>query len=254
MTLKQESVALLKAQLATHGLVLCELVAVADLPDSVWLDKPAFRDGSLLLIGHAGRAFWEAMSSGWPQGADPVDQFSANISEQALQAYLANTPRQRLFPDDHCPVNLMALGRLLGWHSTSPLGMGIHAEYGLWSAYRALWWLDAVLEPAEQQPCQIVSTIAASLCATCQTQACIRACPASALSIQGPPELGACADYRLSNHSQCHSDCLARQACPVATEHRYTQAQMAYHYDLSRSAIANYRSQSFAGSPDDEPV
>jgi ferredoxin len=243
MVLKPEPMESLKAQLADHGLVLCELVAVADLPDSVWLDKPAFQGGSLLLTGHAGTAFWQAISSAWPQGSDPVDQFSAKVSEQALQAYLPNTSRQCLFPDDHCPVNLMALGRVLGWHSPSPLGMGIHAEYGLWSAYRALWWLDTALKTPENRSDKALPAIANTICAECETQACISACPASALSAQRMPDLSACADYRLSKDSQCHSDCLARQACPVATEHRYTQAQMAYHYDLSRSAIANYRSQ-----------
>ena len=49
--------------------------------------------------------------------------------------------RRRL--PDPCPswsptVNLQNLGQLLGWHTSSPLMIGIHPEYGLWSAYRVL--------------------------------------------------------------------------------------------------------------------
>ena len=108
--------------------------------------------------------------------------------------------------------------------------MGINADYGMWSAYRALWWLDAELEAVSLSAAQ-------DICSECETQDCLHACPANALVAGAMPDLRKCADFRLSAESACADTCVARMACPVAAEQRYTPEQMAYHYDLARSQI-----------------
>ena len=237
----------IRSEFADVGLLLCDVKPVTDLPDSVWLspdtpDKTRFKSGSLLLVGHAGKRFWEEFNQSefWLNSpeSDPVDNYSSAITQQALDKHLSSIAKQLLFPASDCPVNLMALGRELGWHTPSPLGMGIHEKYGLWSAYRAVWWLD------EAFPENTSRTPATDVCAQCLTQECVAACPGSAVTYDNNPDLGRCADYRLEDNSQCAATCLSRLACPHAPEHRYTETQMHYHYDLALSAIARYRKES----------
>lgn len=237
------SVASLKDDLAREGLLLCDIKSVKALSASVWLESvetPCCESGSLLLIGHAGTRFWESLRENRPDfkgQVDPVDNYSAEVTQQAIDKHLPNVNKQRLFPWDDCPVNLMALGREFAWHSPSPLGMGIHETYGLWSAYRAIWWLDTHWDDRVLSP-------ATNVCAQCETQECVSACPAQAIDHAKTPDLGRCADYRLGVASPCESTCLSRMACPYAVEHRYSAPQMRYHYALARSAIARYRSES----------
>ena len=197
----------------------------------------------LLLIGHAGKKFWDVFQSRIADEVmlkpDPVDRYSRDITAEALEKHLPNINKWLLFPADDCPINLMALGRAFNWHTPSPLGMGIHWNYGLWSAYRAVWWVDVECEGqvSESQ----VKSPATDICSQCETQECVASCPADAIQYRENPDLSSCADYRLQDSSQCESTCLARMACPYAGEHRYIEQQMAYHYELSRSSIADYR-------------
>ena len=240
-----QSYAAVEADLASQGLVLCDLKAVNEIETSVWLSEPehsaTLQSGSLLLLGHAGKQFWEVYqqqtSLEYRNQADPVDRFSAEVTEVILTEHFPQVEKQRLFPSADCSVNLMALGDEMRWHSPSPLGMGIHSEYGLWSAYRAVWWLN-IQRPTIPRP------EVTDICVNCQTQACVSACPGEAITFGNRPNLNRCADYRLEERSACASTCLARRACPYATEHQYPESQMAYHYELARSAIQSYRSQS----------
>lgn len=252
-TLTQQQLVPLFDALAQEGLVLATVVNVQQLPATVWLDPTDTgrkASGSLLLLGHGGKVFWERYQGTEPVSTDPVDHFSAMISAKAIQKYLPNIHHEQLFPLAECPINLMALGRELGWHTPSPLGMGINAQYGLWSAYRALWWLDAELEGAAVVHYDLQnSDTTTDICKQCATQECLHACPASALSADTSPNLQKCADYRLAVASDCHDTCIARRACPVATEHRYSAEQMAYHYDLARSQIHLFSSRKAEETP-----
>ena len=237
--------------MAASGLLLCDVQPVDTLPNNIWLTEAQFERGSFLLLGHAGSDFWQAFKQSNIKGSDPVDRFSREVSERALQKCFPDIARKCVFPSDDCSINLMALGKAFGWHYASPLGMGIHRKYGLWSAYRALWWLDTedlkssgimsvqpLSEPSDTE--QLLP--AKDICAECKTQECVTACPAEAVMYQTIPNLSKCADYRLEDASNCASTCLSRMACPYAAKYRYTQEQVSYHYDLARSAIAAYRS------------
>ncbi|MGB1257077.1 MAG: hypothetical protein ACPG51_14510 [Thiolinea sp.] len=234
--LTQQLLQPLLTDLAEQGFVLATAVGVQQLPAGVWLSPAGICDGTLLLTGHGGPLFWKKFKSSVPAAIDPVDHFSATVSEQLLQKYLPAVARRRLFPSLECPVNLMALGQAIGWHAPSPLGMGINADYGIWSAYRALWWLDAEIETA-------ALPVAKPICSECVTQDCIQACPGNALELNKLPDLQRCADLRLQPESVCAETCVARMACPFAAEQCYTSEQMAYHYDLVRSQIHLFASK-----------
>lgn len=241
MTLLTDNATLtqLESEFFAAGFALYELKPVTTLSASIWLQPFPYQQGSILLLGQAGKLFWPAYTASQPTGDDPVDNYSAEVSDQILAKHLPDTQRQKLFPNSECPVNMMALGRELGWHTPSPLGLGIHQQYGLWSAYRAVWWLDT--EP-DTTTANTQTKPTGNICADCKTQECVRHCPAEAVTHGSMPDITRCADYRYQPDSTCQSACQARLACPVAAEHRYSDEQIAYHYDLKRSMLHYYRS------------
>lgn len=225
------------------GLNVFSALPVRQLGGDCWLGEAPVSHGTLLLLGNGGQDFWRAFCRGRAPGEHPVDDFSARVSEQALQRLLPATERRRLFPAPDCPLLLQRAMARAGWHAPSPLGVGMHAEFGLWSACRAAWWLAAELElPAAGLPAGERRDERADHCAQCVEKPCLAACPGRALSSDRPPQLERCADYRLLDGSDCADTCLARLACPVAPEHRYSDEQLNYHYQLARSAIVHYRS------------
>ncbi|MEM7379399.1 MAG: hypothetical protein AAF460_18080 [Pseudomonadota bacterium] len=226
--------------LAPLGLVVAGWRDTSTLPDDTWLGE-ATTGGSVLVVCNAGGGFWRKLKSGDSLGGpDPVDRGSLAETAAVLDRVLP-VPRTALYPTAAGGrVNLLALLRTLDWQRPSPLGLGIHADYGLWHAVRAVWWLDCA------SPALAARTPAPDLCAACTSQACIQTCPASALTLGRLPDLRACADYRFSTGSRCASTCVARTACPVAPEHRYDAEQIAHHYDLATTAMVAYRGDSGA--------
>lgn len=226
-------------ELDALGLNLHAVLDVAALPASVraGLDLPSdelAKYPRLVLIGHAGRAFWSVLKGRGLHGSDPVDTF---VQEQ-VEAWMARqvgAPAWRLVFPGAAPVGLQALGEQAGWHHPSPFWVGVQAGWGSWYAYRAavlvadLWPLTP-LQRAE------------SPCLSCAARPCVSACPAQALDgdlVQRREGTGlrACVDFRLQAESPCADRCLARQACPVGIEHRYTDEQTAYHYLQSLPAL-----------------
>lgn len=203
---------------------------------------------TLVLVGNRGPDFWSACQASSFKTADhPVDEFSAASVLAALAKYAPETTAQLLYPAPECRVPLQQLGALVGWHQPSPLGTGIHPDWGLWFAYRALILVEAGWQPTE------ALTPASNVCAECASQACLQACPPSALSESAAPDLLACARYRVFGHenhggddagtateSRCATTCLARCACPVAPSQRYTDDQINHHYSRALSALRHW--------------
>ncbi|MEM9604927.1 MAG: hypothetical protein AAGA11_18840 [Pseudomonadota bacterium] len=229
------------AELKALGLAIAGWRDVAALPAACWLGDEVPRTGSLLVICNVGGDFWRALKArGALDSPDPMDEGSLGHTASVLDAVLG-VPRVAAYPTPAGgSVNLLALLRTLDWQQPSPLGLGIHADYGLWHAVRAVWWLDCPAPAADAR------VPAPDLCAHCTTQACIAACPGSALTVGQLPTLSACADYRFAPESQCASGCVARTACPVGAGHRYDTDQIAHHYELATPAMAAYRGDSGA--------
>ena len=187
----------------------------------------------LLLVGNAGARFWEAYAAFGARTADPVDHYSRSV----VGAFMARTaPRARLrwlYPLEEIVVPLQQLGALAGWSHPSPLGLGIHSEYGLWFAYRAALLTDAPLPLRAAPP-------AAPPCAACAGRPCLSACPAGAAGWETPFDVPACSAHRLAPGSGCADRCLARLACPVGRDQRYPEAQLRYHYLSSLETLRRW--------------
>jgi hypothetical protein len=185
----------------------------------------------LILLGHGGRKLWECVQASRITGEHPIDDYVIQTVTRFFTETCPTNAYRIVYPGD-TPIGLQQLGKLAGWHHPSPFMVGIDGEWGSWFAYRA-----AILADTGFLPFQAVHR--SSPCPDCTTRPCLTACPASALS--GPSfALDKCIAYRRLPDSACRSTCLARTACPVGSEHRYSDAQLHHTYSLSLRMIEQY--------------
>lgn len=224
------------AHLTSVGLNLHAVFSLASLPPEVLSTLALTNDErgqfhQLILIGHRGRDLWTTLQKRGMHGVHPIDQFATERVAAWMEGPLQGHTWRQVFPGMH-PVGLQRLGALAGWHHSSPFWVGVDAEWGSWFAYRAVVLADTnlALTPRREFP---------SPCDTCTDKPCIEACPAGALASErtGAWRLQTCLDFRKQPASPCQDRCLARNACPVGAEHRYTQEQVAYHYLQSMPMI-----------------
>ena len=206
---------------------------------------PALPDGQpaavVWMVGVIGPAFWPHFkaSSFFKDGLpDPLDRWSRAIGDELA----ARFGGLALFPFDGPPYHPFQR-----WadrsEATQPSRMmlRIHPDYGLWHAYRF-----ALALPAAHDSTRSAAGHAATqampehhlpgpdsptdLCARCSGQPCLQACPVGAYT-GDTFLLEACASHLHSGRgAECmQSGCLARRACPVAPDLRYTPEHAAFH-------------------------
>ena len=197
------------------------------------------------MVGQVGSECWSAFSAspffsdGLP---DPMDRWSKSIGDALAQ----ELDGVALYPSDGPPYHpFQQWSQRAEPLQTSPLMLQIHPEYGLWHACRF-----ALLLP--QYVAQDASVIArragladADLCLNCNGQPCLGACPVRAFT-PGRYDVDSCAVHLQSADGQpcTQTGCLARRACPVAAQYRYSAAHAAFHM----AAFANRHSDA-AGQP-----
>lgn len=217
--------------LASRGLNLVAVLSREETRGAQWAtNNLPVNYQTLILIAAGGKSMWQNFRTSRPRSRHPVDDFSRIAAHRA--AAIWRLPNWRLlYPGADSKAPLQALGRAAGWHHESPLGLGIHPNYGPWFAYRALLATDARLPRSETQRHR-------APCDRCITKPCLSACPAGALTADTPPDIAACSAFRLQPASACAERCLARQACPVGKAHAYEAEQLSYHYRRSLATIA----------------
>ena len=226
------------AYLASQGLNLAAIFDCSALPAAVTATLQDARIAvekyrRLLLLAHGGRQLWQMVTTTADRSSDPIDDFSRQRVQYVIDHYLQSPAHIWLYPGDLL-LPLQQLGAAVGWQQTSPLGLGIHPHYGLWFAYRAALLVDAELPVTE------FAQASHSVCEQCGEKPCITTCPAAAVSENQAFALTACADYRLSESSPCADRCLARLACPVGEQYRYSDEQLQYHYQRSLASLQAY--------------
>ena len=197
----------------------------------------------LILLGHGGRRLWERVQAAGLTSEHPIDDYTVRTIEGWLAEHLPGRAYRIVYPGEH-PIGLQALGKLAGWHHTSPFMVGIDSEWGSWYAYRAAVLIAFQFRPffPVHRALQEAPLGCGNPCLDCATTPCITACPADALNA-GQFSLAACSGYRLQPASPCAEGCLARQACPVGAEHRYETAQIAHSYRRSLAMLRQYFKQ-----------
>jgi hypothetical protein len=179
--------------------------------------------GTIILLGFTGSLQWDLFkrsaeaSDGMPH---PLDRWSRRVigllalESGAVHVYpngtLPQLPFQRLAVRSE-PVH------------QSPIGLLIHAQWGLWHAYRGALVLPLRIE---------LPLVAPSVhpCVGCAAKPCLSSCPVHAFRA-GSFHPQACVDHVLSTAgADClERGCRARRACPVGTEFHYVEDQAQFH-------------------------
>lgn len=181
--------------------------------------------GTVVMIGNAGPAQWRAFESAAEHTDDadphPMDRWTRQVVDVAA----ASVGGRALYPFGGPPYHPFQrwAKRAEAVHS-SPLGLLIHPDYGLWHAYRAAVLFEArlALPPADTR---------ASPCETCADKPCLTACPVDAFGAESGYDVPACtAHIRTAAGRDCiEAGCRARRACPVGRAFTYVGAQNAFH-------------------------
>jgi len=195
---------------------------------------PAQADGrtsrTLVLIGNAGGDFWSCFQAG-PEArdgrSDPMNRWSARV----IGALATEVGGLALFPSDGPPYPpFLRWAQRAEGLASSPLGMLIHPDYGLWHAYRGAIALGEALDlpPADDR---------ASPCESCSGRPCLTACPVGAFT-GASYDVTACAGHVAA---PAGADCLdlgcrARRACPQGQDYRYPAAQARFHMEAFLNA------------------
>ncbi|PAQ07141.1 hypothetical protein [Mesorhizobium temperatum] len=178
---------------------------------------------SVLLVGQAGAAPWPHFLR-WREGqsgtiANPLDKWSREVIGAVAETFGARAASPSDRP--YLPFQQWAM-RAEGLRS-SPLGILMHPQYGLWHAYRgALLFEDEIALP---EPRDVIH-----LCDACLEKPCLKSCPVDAYSADGFAHKACLAHVRGQNGAPCRTGgCLDRNACPYGAAYRYPPQVQAFH-------------------------
>ena len=183
---------------------------------------PALEDGSVarfvILIGNAGPAMFRRFTYERKNGEEALDRWCTEVIGALAETLSCNA----VFPSDEPALPFLTWARRSGTSHSSPLGLNIHASYGLWHAYRAALLFPVAFDlplPSSKHPCE-----------TCMDKPCLTACPVHAFTGRGY-DVETCLDHISSDRGYtCMSGgCLARRACPVGQHFAYEPEQMNFH-------------------------
>lgn len=176
----------------------------------------------IALVGNIGSSYWPVFSDSpeFHDGEDhPLDRWSRRVAA-SIAGEFDLVP---VFPFDGPPyLPFVQWAQRAEALSASPIGVLMHPGYGLWHSYRfALLGNGFPAEAAAETD---------SPCLTCADKPCLQRCPVDAFDGNGY-DVPACSAYlRATPLAECHAlGCLARFACPVATELRYLPEQGRFH-------------------------
>ena len=175
---------------------------------------------TLILVGNAGPAMWREFANMPFDIPNALDHWSTC----AIDAVAANVGATALYPfggPPYLPFQRWAQ-KAEPVHS-SPLGVLIHPEYGLWHAYRgALAFAGRIAVPPradEPKPCD-----------TCTDRPCLATCPVGAFTGETYDVPACVAHIETPAGADCAAlGCRARRACPVGRDYAYEPNQAAFH-------------------------
>jgi len=183
---------------------------------------------TIVLIGNLGGNFWSAFRDCAFEDNHALDRWTKHVIDPIAE----RNDCVALYPSDKPYQPFQRWAKKAEGLEASPLGLLMHPEFGLWQAYRAAMVFSNVEEWPQTAP-------AHHACATCEDKPCLTTCPVDAISIEGY-DVATCGGYVKVN-PDCHcatKGCLARQACPIATDHQYSNDQQRFHMEAFLKSIA----------------
>jgi len=180
---------------------------------------------TVLLVGMVGSAQWPAFvksreaNDGAPH---PLDRWGQRLLRELAEVFSARVLEPSGGPP-WWPFQRWAQ-RAESLH-TSPLGLLIHPEYGLWHSYRGALLLTERLA----LPACVPHT---SPCASCATKPCLQSCPVNAFQ-PGTYHPDRCDSHlRSTPVGGCRQQgCAARLACPIGRAYAQAPEQAQFHLE-----------------------
>jgi len=174
---------------------------------------------TVLLIGPDEPHFWalftiqKEYSDGLP---DAMDRYSKRV----LREIAAEIDALAYFPSDGPPFPPFIQWALAAGCFSSPVGLLVHNNAGLFASFRGVLALEEKLD---------LPLLPNNPCDTCQARLCETACPIGALTPSGY-DVEACKSYIRSDEGRaCRSGCKVRLSCPVSQKFGRVDAQSEFH-------------------------
>jgi hypothetical protein len=181
--------------------------------------RPGVAAQSVVLIGSAGLSSWQAFTAARAPGRDPLDRWARAQVEPVATMIGARD----VYPGDRPFLPFQRWAKRSEDVHTSPLGLLIHPQYGLWHSYRAALLIPERIDlpPAGNRP---------SPCVACTGKPCLGACPVNSFGEHGFDSASCHQHLSTSKGQECLDlGCKARNACPIAREQRYAPDQIRFH-------------------------
>lgn len=212
----------LSSAAAEHGLILRGGFHPGDADDAPRLEGGA-PAATLILLGNAGPDMWRAFSDS-AEAADgrphALDRWTRRVAEALAERFGARP----VFPFEGPPYHpFQRWAKRAEPVFSSPLGLLIHPEFGLWHGYRAALAFGEALSLPAFEPRE-------SPCTRCEARPCLFACPVVAFTDSGYNVSGCRAYLATPEGASCvERGCLARRACPVGRAYLYEPPQAEWH-------------------------
>ncbi len=175
-----------------------------------------------LLVGNIGSSLWAAFATS-DEFSDGQKNALDRWTETSLRPVALELNAELRFPfgEKTWPFQRWA-GEATGMRQ-SPIGLFIHPEYGLWTAFRGALMFDVEIEfetkLVDWHPCD-----------RCVEKPCLITCPIGAFNAEGYDYLSCKSHVRSDIGYACRSgSCLARKSCPIGTEYVYVPDHQAFH-------------------------
>jgi epoxyqueuosine reductase QueG len=179
-----------------------------------------------ILIGNAGPGMFRRFARERRPETSTLDAWTRS----AVLALAEDLDARAHFPFDKPPLPFLRWARRAGAGHVSPLGLNIHARYGLWHAYRAALAFTVEFDLPKPSPGE-------HPCEGCAGKPCLSACPVDAFTANGY-DVQSCGRHLLSPSGEdCMANgCRARLACPIGRAFIYETPQIRFHMDAFRAA------------------
>jgi len=225
----------LKGKLAENGLSVLGALRLAN--NHCAAGEGVFSGQYAILVGNEGGKMWSffAQSPEYGDGGkDPMNRWTRRMLSKLTHD--ADCELRYPFDKPYWPFQRIAC-EAMGIKS-SPLGILIHPEFGLWHAFRAI----IIVSPNNDLAEEIQNMIhqAQKLihpCEICPDKPCLTACPVSAFNGTSLDREACFQHLDEGNEPHCmKSGCMARNTCPVGSSFKYENAQIEFHMKSYRGA------------------
>jgi len=202
---------------------------------SSYLDELFKHAESIILVGFAGKEFWENLQIYLKDNPefkrtreDWIDEYTVLRFKSVADILDRNKSRYSMifpFGSTAFKMDFMKLGRIAGIGVNSLLGILIHPKFGPWVSLRGSLITDLKFSNYDSPLLDF------DPCPSC-SKPCISACPANTISSKGW-DWEACMNYRLKSDT-CETNCTSR---------RYTEEQLAHHHKFVLKSVKKYHNK-----------